>query len=215
LFASVTMILLPLAFVRRRGEVKRGKRLFLYFVLLGLGYLFVEIPLIQRFILFLGHPVYAFATVLFSLLTFSGVGSLLSPRLPLGKTMVALIALVVGYPILLPYFFQLLLGAPLLLRLVVSVVALAPLGFLMGVPFPSGIRLTGRVAPGLVPWAWGVNGFASVLSSILAVMLAISQGFSRVLFAGAAAYALALIVIYALVERTADVPVAGEDDAVR
>jgi spermidine synthase len=214
LFASAIMILLPLAFVRRRGEVKRGKRLFLYFVLLGLGYLFVEIPLIQRFILFLGHPVYAFATVLFSLLTFSGVGSLLSPRLPLGKTMVALIALVVVYPILLPHFFQALLGGPLLLRLVVSVVALAPLGFLMGVPFPSGIRLTGRVAPGLVPWAWGVNGFASVLSSILAVMLAISQGFSRVLFAGAAAYALALVVIYALVERTADVPVAAEDDAV-
>lgn len=213
LFASVTMILLPLAFVRRRGEMTRGRRLFLYFLLLGLGYLFVEIPLIQRFILFLGHPVYAFATVLFSLLTFSGVGSLLSPKLPLRKTMVALVALIVVYPILLPHFFQALLGGAFVFRLAAAVVALAPLGFLMGVPFPSGIRLTGRVAPGLVPWAWGVNGFASVLSSILAVMLAISQGFSRVLFAGGAAYAMALIVIYAVAaQRPGDGVAAVKDD---
>jgi spermidine synthase len=214
LIASVIMILLPLAFLRRSGEVKRGKRLFLYFLLLGLAYLFVEIPLIQRFILFLGHPVYAFAAVLFSLLTFSGVGSLLSPRLPLGKTLVALVALVMAYPILLPHYFQALLGGAILARLAASVMALAPLGFLMGVPFPSGIRLTGSVAPGLVPWAWGVNGFASVLSSILAVMLAISQGFSLVLFAGGAAYALALVVIYAVAtQRSAHGPAVTDDEA--
>jgi spermidine synthase len=201
LFASVIMILLPLLLVKSGGPQRHGKRLFLYFLLLGLGYLFVEIPLIQRFILFLGHPVYAFAAVLFSLLTFSGAGSLLSSRLPLRRTMVALLALVVCYPILLPHLFGLLLGGQFLLRLGAAVIALAPLGFLMGVPFPSGIRLAGRVAPGLVPWAWGVNGCASVLSSILAVMLAISQGFSRVLLAGGAAYALALIVIYTMADR--------------
>jgi spermidine synthase len=201
LFASVTMILLPLLLVKSGGQQRHGKRLFLYFLLLGLGYLFVEIPLIQRFILFLGHPVYAFAAVLFSLLTFSGAGSLLSSRLPLRRSMVALLALVVCYPMLLPHLFGLLLGGQFLLRLGSAVIALAPLGFLMGVPFPSGIRLAGRVAPGLVPWAWGVNGCASVLSSILAVMLAISQGFSRVLLAGGAAYALALIVIYTMADR--------------
>jgi spermidine synthase len=201
LFASVTMILLPLVLVKRGGQQRHGKSLFLYFLLLGLGYLFVEIPLIQRFILFLGHPVYAFATVLFSLLTFSGAGSLLSSRLPLRKTMVALCVLLVCYPVLLPQLFRLLLGGEFVLRLAAAVIALAPLGFLMGVPFPSGIRLAGRVAPGLVPWAWGVNGCASVLSSILAVMLAISQGFSRVLFVGGAAYALALIVIYTVADQ--------------
>jgi len=73
---------------------------------------------------------------------------------------------------------------------------LAPLGFLMGFPFPEGIRLTGRIAPGLVPWAWGVNGCASVLSSILAVMIAVSYGFSAVLLIGGAAYALALAAIH-------------------
>jgi spermidine synthase len=196
--ASAILVMLPLFFVKSEGQRGHGKRLFFYFLLLGLAYLFVEIPLIQRFILFLGHPVYAFATVLFSLLFFSGAGSLLSPRLPLRKAMLALIGLLVCYPILLPYLFQWLLGLPFAYRLVAAVMALAPLGFLMGVPFPSGIRLTGRLAPGLVPWAWGVNGCASVLSSILAVMLAISHGFSRVLFAGGVAYALALIVIYTL-----------------
>lgn len=206
LFASAILVMLPLVFVRSEGERRHGKRLFLYFLLLGLGYLFVEIPLIQRFILFLGHPVYAFATVLFSLLIFSGAGSLLSPRLPLRKAMLALCGLLVCYPILLPHLFQWLLGLPFACRLVAAVIMLAPLGFVMGVPFPSGIRLTGRLAPGLVAWAWGVNGCASVLSSILAVMLAISQGFSRVLFAGGAAYALALVVIYTL---AAQQPTAG------
>ena len=87
-------------------------------------------------------------------------------------------------------------------RLLASVVILAPLGFLMGFPFPQGIRLTDRIAPGLIPWAWGVNGCASVLSAILAVMIAISSGFSRVLLFGGAAYALALLAIYPLAGGT-------------
>ena len=199
LLASLTLILLPLAFLKDRGQSRHGRRLFLYFLLLGIGYLFVEIPLLQRFILFLSHPVYAFATVLFGLLTFSGLGSLVSPRLSLRKVMVVLIALLVCYPLVLPHLFGWLLGAGLLARVAASVIVLAPLGFLMGVPFPAGIRLTGRIAPALVPWAWAVNGCASVLSSILAVMIAISYGFSRVLIAGGLAYALALVVIYAVV----------------
>lgn len=199
-FVSVLMILLPLAFLKERGEVRHGKRLFVYFLLLGVGYLFVEIPLLQRFIQFLSHPVYAFATVLFGLLAFSGLGSLLSPRVPLRKAMVALFVLLVLYPLSLPHLFGWLSGGGLLSRVLYSVIMLAPLGFLMGVPFPAGIGLTGRIAPGLVPWAWAVNGCASVLSSILAVMIAISQGFSRVLVGGGLAYALALLVIWALVE---------------
>jgi spermidine synthase len=198
LVASSTLILLPLIFLGRRGEVRNGRRLFVYFLLLGIGYLFVEIPLLQRFIQFLSHPVYAFATVLFSLLTFSGLGSLAVRRLPLRKTLVALVALLVCYPLLLPHFFDWLLGAPLLVRAAASAMALAPLGFLMGVPFPAGIELTGRISSHLVPWAWAVNGCASVLSSILAVMVAISWGFSRVLMGAGLAYGVALIAIYAV-----------------
>jgi spermidine synthase len=202
LFASSILILLPLSFLRGRGEVRQGKRLFLYFLLLGVGYLFVEIPLLQRFILFLGHPSYAFAAVLFTLLTFSGLGSLLSPRLSLRKALVGLIIAITCYPLLLPHLFRWLLGGGLIFRLLASVIMLAPLGFLMGFPFPKGIRLTGKIAPRLIPWAWGLNGCASVLSSILAVMIAISYGFSWVLVAGGVAYALALAAIYALTTRT-------------
>ncbi len=200
LLASLVLVLLPLVLLRGRGQTRHGGRIFLYFLLLGIGYLFVEIPLLQRFILFLSHPVYALASVLFGLLTFSGLGSLVSPRLPLRRVMVGLILLLAGYPLLLPALFHGLLGFPLAVRVAASVIMLAPLGFLMGVPFPAGIRLVGRIAPGLVPWAWAINGCASVLSSILAVMIAISQGFSRVLLAGGLAYALALLVVYGLVQ---------------
>ncbi|MDH4207800.1 MAG: hypothetical protein OEV76_02905 [Anaerolineae bacterium] len=199
LVASLILILLPLTFLGRRGGVGHGRRLFLYFVALGIGYLFVEIPLLQRFIQFLTHPVYALATVLFSLLTFSGLGSLAAKRLPLVKTLAVLVALLACYPLVLPHLFDWLIGAALLVRAAASAIMLAPLGFVMGVPFPAGIELTGRISPGLVPWAWAVNGCASVLSSILAVMIAISWGFSRVLFAGGLAYALALVAIYGLV----------------
>jgi spermidine synthase len=199
LFASLVMVLLPLALLRGRGEIRYGRRIFLYFLFLGIGYLFVEIPLLQRFILFLSHPVYALATVLFGLLTFSGLGSLMSPRLPLRGVIVGLVLLLACYPLLLPPLFHWLLGFHLALRVAASVVMLAPLGFLMGVPFPAGIRLVGRIAPGVVPWAWAINGCASVLSSILAVMIAISRGFSSVLLAGGVAYALALLVFYGLV----------------
>lgn len=201
-FASLMLILLPLAFLKGRHEVKQGRRLFFYFSLLGIGYLFVEIPLLQRFILFLGHPTYAFATVLFTLLTFSGLGSLASSRVSLRKVLPGLVVSIAFYPFLLPHLFGWLLGAPLSFRLLASVVILAPLGFLMGFPFPQGIRLTDRIAPGLIPWAWGVNGCASVLSAILAVMIAISSGFSRVLLFGGAAYALALLAIYPLAGGT-------------
>ncbi len=166
-----------------------------YFGLIGLAYLFVEIPLIQRFILFLGQPAYALTAVLFTLLLFSGLGSRIAHRVPhrLALVLVAVVAL--GLPQVLPGVFALSLGLPLELRLVETVVVLAPLGLLMGMPFPLGIRWLERAAPGLVPWAWGVNGAASVVSSVLAALLAISFGFSTVLVAGALCYGAAWLTV--------------------
>ena len=197
--ASAGFILLPL--VLRRGEQLSGPkgRAFAYFALLGLGYLFVEIPLMQRFILFLDHPIYAFAAVLFGLLLSSGLGSAVASRLPLRRVLALLAVAALLYPALLPLGFDRLLGWPLAARLAVTVIALAPLGFLMGVPFPRGIALVERRSPGLIPWAWGVNGCASVVASVLAAMLALSAGFSWVLIAGAGCYALALTVVARLV----------------
>jgi hypothetical protein len=150
----------------------------------------------QRFILFLGHPTYAFATTLFALLLFSGLGSMTCPRLPLLKMLILLSVAILLYPLLLPHLFQLLLGQGFALRLLASVVSLAPLGFLMGIPFPGGIALLDRLAPDLIPWAWGINGCLSVLASILSTMLAISFGFSWVLVGASLAYVVGAGVIW-------------------
>jgi hypothetical protein len=166
-----------------------------YFGLIGLGFLLVEIPLTQRFILFLGQPVYGLTAVLFALLFFSGLGSWVSARLPHRGALAALIAMVLIYPYLLPRLFALFLDGALSLRLVIATMALAPLGFLLGVPLPRGIGWLERRAPGLIPWAWGVNGAASVVASVCAALLALSWGFSWVLITGALCYGGALVVV--------------------
>ena len=195
--ASAIFILLPLYF---RPKEKEGQgqtlapgvrwQLFIYFSALGLGFLFIEIPLMQRFILFLDQPTYAFAIVLFTVFLCSGLGSLLSARLAkvLPQVIFGLGLLAFLYPLLLPHFFDALLGQPLPIRLLAAVGALAPLSFLMGIPFPSGIRIMGILSPNLVPWAWGINGCVSVLSSILSLMIALWLGFSWVLMAAAGSY---------------------------
>jgi hypothetical protein len=155
--------------------------------------LFVEIPLMQRFILFLGHPAYALATVLFAVLLFSGVGSLASDRLPLSGVLIGLPLLVGLYAWGLPLIFRWALAAPLVLRVIVAVAVLAPVGVLMGMPFPKGLALVESRGPGMVAWAWGVNGATSVVASILAALLALSFGFSVVLIAGAACYLAAWV----------------------
>jgi len=195
------LILLPVVVARSirkppgSPKLSRGFRgaALIYFGLIGLAFLFVEIPLIQRFILFLGHPAYALTAVLFTVLLSSGMGSQLATRMPLQLSLAGLVALVLGLPWLLPPLFALTLGFPLGLRIGVTVAMLAPVGFLMGIPFPRGIHWLEREAPGLIPWVWGVNGAASVVASALAALLALSFGFRWVLMAGAACYAGAWI----------------------
>jgi hypothetical protein len=194
--AAATLILMPMtALIRHRGPM--GATL-AYFALLGLGYLFVEIPLMQQFILFLGHPAYAMATVLFALLLFSGVGSAASHHMPLRMTLVLLPVLVGVYTLGLPGLLNVTLVAPLGVRLIVAVVALAPPGFLMGIPLPKGVARLEQQAPGLIAWAWGINGAVSVVTSILAALLALSFGFSAVLALGGACYAGALVTAVSL-----------------
>jgi hypothetical protein len=194
---SAALILLPLALARAGERPLRGPRgrTLGYFGLLGLGFLFVEIPLIQRFILFLGQPVYAFTAVAAALLFFSGLGSAAAPRLSVRRTLPLLVVAILIYPLGLPLLFRALLGAPLAVRLLATAFSLAPLGFLMGTPFPGGLAWLRRRAPGLVPWAWAVNGCTSVLASVLAAMLALSAGFSWVLAGAALAYGAAWLVL--------------------
>ncbi len=195
--SAVVLIVAPLAIRRRRGALSAPSSLrwwvFGYFGLLGLAFLLVEIPLVQLYILLIGDATTAFALVLFAVLLASGVGSMLSPRLPWRLTATALTVVAVASPLLVRWMTQLLLPAPLIVRALVGAAAIAPLGVLMGTMFPHGVSYLERGAPHLVPWAWGINGTASVISAVLAALLALAFGFSAVLLIGAAGYALAAV----------------------
>jgi len=197
---SLLLLLLPLlAGKEHRLRGTCGLGLLPYFALLGGGFMFVETALIQQLILLLEHPSFAVATVLAALLVSSGVGSLLSQSFPVLQrpaTVAGIALLVILYSlalstvsnILAPWALQAKIGAVFLL--------LTPLGLLMGIPFPSGLRTLGTTDPQLIPWAWLINGCCSVLAPILAIMLALLAGFSSVLTLGAASYGLACINLY-------------------
>ncbi len=175
------LILLPLSTVRRTWS--GGLRYGAYFVLLGLAFLFVEIAFIQKFTLFLGHPLYAVAVVLASFLVFAGVGSAYSARAarPVSIAVAGIVVIAIVYTQALPLLFTWIIGFTDGLRILLSVLLIAPLAFFMGMPFPLGLRRVAAEAPDFVPWAWGINGFASVISAVLATLLAIHFGFTVVI----------------------------------
>ncbi|MCA8942957.1 MAG: hypothetical protein KDB80_10395, partial [Planctomycetes bacterium] len=190
-------VIVPLVFMRRRrsnASARTKLGILIYFTALGFGFIVVEIVLSQKFVLFLGHPVYALAVILFSMLLFSGIGSMLSYKCPLpwSATLFAGgLSLVPVY--FFPQIFETFLGQSQAVRVAISVAILAPLGLTMGMPFPLGLRMLNRVDPGLIPWAWAINGYTSVLGSVLAVMLAIEFGFTTTIYVAAAVYGVGVI----------------------
>src|SRR4030095_297153 len=136
----------------------------LYFLLIGFAFLFIEIAFIQRFSLFLGHPLSAIAVTLAGFLAFAGMGSGASkraavrwPQAALALAVAAIVTLGAAYIALLPLVFGGLMGWPLAAKCLVAVVLIAPLGFAMGLPFPLGLGRVAETAPALLPWAWGIN----------------------------------------------------------
>ncbi len=201
-FLSVLFIFLPFYYSKRKKTAMPAKaRTVCYFFLIGIAFLFIEIALVQRFILFLGHPVYAISAVLFSLLVGSGIGAFLTSKLKTfnQKTLAPIIFFlafgVLFYSTLLSTAFNLMLAAPLTQRFLFSFVLLAPLGFLMGMPFPIGIRIAGKTEKRLIALGYCANGCASVLSPALAIVIAISFGFSTVFALAALCYLAALAAI--------------------
>jgi len=198
-------IILPLIFVRNRamtGNTQGRMPYLFYFACLGAGFIIVEIAMIQKFILFLGHPVYSLAVILFSLLIFSALGSYLSGWFEtknLRKTLVKLIFLLVGitflYILVLPPIFYGLVWLPLATRILVAVLVMSPIALLMGMPMPIGIKLLSKHSPQIIPWAWGVNGATSVMGSVAALVIAILTGFNQALIIGSGIYLLGAFII--------------------
>ena len=183
----------------RRSRSARDLRFGAYFFLLGLAFLLIEMAFIQKFILFLSHPLYSVAVVLAAFLVFAGLGSRFSGILgrdaavPVAVATIA--AITVSYIALLPTVFSLCMGLADGAKVAISVALIAPLAFVMGMPFPLGLKRLAEGAGDFIPWAWGINGFASVLSASLATLLAIEFGFTTVLFLAVAAYGGAALAI--------------------
>jgi spermidine synthase len=199
--AVIVFLVLPLGL---SPETRSGRSLrVLYFVAIGLGYIMVEIAFIQRFVLFLGYPTYALTVVVFLMLLASGAGSLVSRRWLSEPTrvylpLVVIVAALLIYVFALPRWLEALIGVPFAAKLMISALLLAPLAFAMGMPFPSGLRALSAPSGssdkhGAVEWAWGMNAAASVLASVLAIVVAIRFGLTATLACGAASYGLALL----------------------
>jgi len=187
---------LPLALARGEGR-PRVSSLGL-FAAIGLGYLMLEVALIQRFVLFLGFPTYALSVVLFALLVFTGLGSLLSARgaararRTLGLSLGAAALLIGAGAFALQPLLRALIELPFAARVAVTVAILAPYGLSMGMAMPLALKRLEGLHPGGVPWAWGINGIMSVLASVLAVAVAITAGFTVTTLLAAACYLAAL-----------------------
>jgi hypothetical protein len=162
-----------------------------YFAGLGTGFIAVELALLQHLTLLLGHPIFTLSILLFTLLAFGGLGSASSGRCRLGPVCLGVASLAAAYALALPRVVPRLLPLPLGARIGVAILLVAPLGFLMGMPFPRGLRATGRGPFPLPPFYWGLNGIFSVVGSVATMVSAVVLGFTWAMLGGAAFYLLA------------------------
>jgi hypothetical protein len=188
---------LPLAATRKRlGRPRAGS--LVYFAAIGLGFLLVEIVMVQRLVLFLGFPTYALSVVLFALLIFSGVGSAISPRLPdprrtLPLVLAGAVAVVVVSGFGFGSWLREMISLPFGARVVIASALIAPIGVVLGMAMPMGLGRFRGLYPDSVAYAWGVNGIASVLASVLGVVLVLGYGFVIASLVAAGCYGVALL----------------------
>ena len=201
---SILFIFVPL-WVQKKNQLRTDVRtvysLLGYFFSIGLAFILIEICLIQKFVLFLGVPIYSISAVIFSLLFWSGLGSYFTqrsrsvsrfPSYVLTITL-ALALLYAGAIFFLSDVLNAFLARDLWLRFIVTSLLIAPAGFLMGMLFPFGVRLVDEHAPELIPWVWGMNAYATVIGSIVSVMIAIYHGFTAVFILAACTYVLGAV----------------------
>ena len=200
----IISIFLPLLWFRKKVSPHvpaplRGYYLF-YFSCLGLGFMLVEIPLIQKFILLLGQPLYSISVILAALLISSGVGSMLSGRISekagpsaLRSVICIICTLLIITIYGLPVLFDACLGMSTAIRILIAIIVVLPLGILMGMTLPLGIRLLEQEIPSMIPWVWSLNGACSVMGSIAAWGLSLNYGYHATLWTAVIVYGCACI----------------------
>ena len=190
------LIIVPLFFKKWKGKGKTYT--LLHFSGIGIGFMFVEIIFIQQFILYFGNPVIAASAVLSGMLISSGIGSLMSSRLKnSNKTVLVVLSVVILFILLYAFILTPLLrasiGLPFFLKILFSILLISPVAFFMGMPFPIGLKHLDKNNNTLIPWAWGVNGCFSVISTVLATIIAVEAGYFWVMLLASVAYGLALL----------------------
>lgn len=197
------LILFPLRFLKREDKGKFNRKFLVYFACLGIGYIMLQVCMIQKFTLFLGQPVYTLLTVVATMLVSSGIGSMFSEKFFNNKRSKLIIifgviaGLAVAIGLLNPIIFDALVRLDLIWRIVISAVMIAPLGFFMGMPFPIGLSLIEDNERNYAAFAWGINGFFSVIGTVLAVMLSMMTGFIFIFILVAVIYLAALYFVNA------------------
>ncbi|MBK5293449.1 MAG: hypothetical protein JJE04_17470 [Acidobacteriia bacterium] len=206
ILATLIMLALPPLVLGSRLPAGKGLRWYLlYFVFIGAGYILIQVALIQKFVLFLGHPTYALTVVIFAMLVSSGLGSYYSRGTDVAKALAAVALLVAVMAFLLAPVAQAGVGWPLWVRMLVSVLLVAPAGFAMGMPFPSGLARLEKMHKPSVRWAWSINAASSVLGSAMAILLALYLGLRATLLIGGLMYVCALLTYHLAGRETANV----------
>jgi len=201
---AVLLILIPLFFIGFTG----GKKAFtiIHFSSIGVGFIFVEMMLIQQFTLYFGHPIYAASAVLSGMLLFAGLGAFFSEKLNKNNSSFKLLlAAIIFFIVVLAFALNPLIRAtisqPMFIKILIVMFAIGPLAFFMGIPFPAGLRFLAKNNENLIPWAWGINGCFSVMSTALAGLIAAANGFLYVMLIAALAYFCTFLINLSRIHR--------------
>jgi len=206
---SIIIISLPAASKSVRTKLKDYHHILtistlLYFAMIGLGFMFLEVSLIQKSILLLENPSYSFAVILTSILISSGAGSFMSRQYPFLSSPVfvsVLACIIFTYNYVYPFMLDHLTSTRLLTKIIFLSLSIMPIGFFMGIPFPTGIGLLGQRYTSLIPWAWAVNACFSILAPVLTVAIALTAGFNTVILLSSVAYLFAFIFLTLIVRN--------------
>lgn len=211
LFFSILFIVIPLLFMSKGEKSYSPVNQIIYFSMIGTGFMFIEMSLIQQFVLFLGNPADAISVTIMILLLSAGIGSLFSRKILVavgekgifGAMLLIFPFIIMGYAVFLPGFTHKFIHYSFEARIFLSLAVLFPLGFLLGQFFPTALTIVGEKNSSFIPWAYAVNGVASVVSSIFSIILAMAYGFTFVFTMAAFCYFAAIVAFLRFVQKHA------------